>query len=156
MAKFYRPFAYLNYVKYATDGLLISIYGFERCGNKTDKILRSNRDAFEIWLGATLGIDYSSEEGLQLNATGSLNNNNNSSLDEEDRPTERFIKDAVNTITDPFISKLTNKTQSLAMNEFDLEDNDLYFCWTCLIVYLIISRIIVYFTIKFKAKKYTS
>lgn len=151
MVKLYRPFAYLSYVKYSTDGLLISIYGFERCGNKTDKILRSNRDAFEIWLGATLGIDYSSDEGSQLNTTGSLNN----SLDEE-RPTERFIKDVVNTITDPFISKKNNKTQSLAMNEFDLEDNDLYFCWICMIVYLIITRIIVYFTIKFKAMKYTS
>ena len=123
---------------------------FERCGNKTDKILRSNRDAFEIWLGATLGIDYSSDEGSQFNTTGSLN-----SLDEE-RPTERFIKDVVNTITDPFISKKNNRTQSLAMNEFDLEDNDLYFCWICMFVYLIITRIIVYFTIKFKAMKYTS
>lgn len=47
----YRPITYLSYMKYATEGLTISTYGFNRCGNATDKIIRENKDAFKIWLG---------------------------------------------------------------------------------------------------------
>ena len=43
---------------------------------------------------------------------------------------------------------------SLAMNEFDLEDSALPRGWISLIIYLIITRTIVYYTIKLKAKTY--
>ena len=47
----YRPVAYLSYMKHATDGLIISTYGFDRCGNGSNEVLKNNKDAFQIWLG---------------------------------------------------------------------------------------------------------
>lgn len=143
--EFYRPFALLSYMKFAVEGLLVSVYGFGRCGDTSSEVQKNDKDRLYVWLGGYLGV-FNEDYNQTLN---------NASIDRFDQvPTEKFVTDVVNEIVDPFISKVSNKTISLAMNELDLDDSVLYEAWIGLFVYLIVTRIIVYYTIKLKAQTY--
>ena len=143
--EFYQPFAHLSYMKFSVEGLLTSVYGFGRCGDTLSEVQKADRDRLYVWLGGYLGIFDENYNQTVANA----------SIDRFDQvPTEKFVTDVVNEIVDPFISKVSNKTISLAMNEFDLEDSALYMAWINLTIYLIVTRVIVYYTIKLKAQTY--
>jgi hypothetical protein len=134
-----------SYLRWTLGGMITSVYGFARCGHGTNELLKANREAFQVWLAAMLGV-YNEPEAVVPGG------NSSGSGADEAKPSERFVNQLVNTITDPFISK-TNRVQSLAMNEMDLEDEDLYISWAALFIYFIIARIIVYLVLKYKTTK---
>ena len=134
-----RLLSWFSYFRWAASGMITSVYGFARCGQGTNELLKANREAFHVWLAAMLGVYNEPEAG-----------SNSTSVDA--KPSEKFVTELVNTITDPFISK-GNRIQSLAMNEFDLIDEDLYISWFALLVYFFASRVFVYYVLRYKTSK---
>lgn len=134
--------SWASYIRWTMAGMTTALYGFARCGEGTNDLLKANREAFKVWLAAMLGV-YNEPESVA---------NGTDIGPEEAKPSEQFVNELVNTITDPFISN-NNRTQSLAMNEMDLEDEDLYIAWFALIVYFFVARFIVYHVLKYKTNR---
>lgn len=131
----------LSYIRFGVEGLLITLYGFNRCGEGASQKLLEAKDALIVWLGAMLGtFDEATTAGA-----------GNASLDyaPEGKPTIAFVENLVDALAGKFMSGKI--VQSSVLTYLDLFDDHMVRSWAGLLILLVIKRVIAYKVIAWKA-----
>ena len=117
-----RPFTYLSIYKLAIESVLITFYGFDRCGASTNLLKVSD---FAEYLGGNL-----------LNISSCI--------------TETTSLPSVEFIIGSYNEDIKKINQSIILSRFELADKDLFINFSLIILYTVILRFLAYFILKWK------
>lgn len=132
-----------SYIRFGIEGLLITMYGFNRCGSDASTRLLEAKEGLIVWLGAMLGT---------FNEDTTPSGNVSSDYVTEGKVSLQFVESLVDTLAGKFISD-DGIVQSAVLNLLRLYDRDLLLSWIGLVVLLIGKRVIAYYIISYKANK---
>ncbi|RWS28350.1 ABC transporter-like protein 12 [Leptotrombidium deliense] len=138
MSIFFRILSFTSFFRFAMEAIIVTIYGFDRCGTEIQKKLIEGKEAFVIWMSAMLGI-YGDGSDSDSNATALS------------APTETFVTELIELISGDFTSD-KNEVRSASMNIYNYEDWYLYRALFMLILYLILLRLFALYCISVRVK----
>ncbi|XP_074601926.1 ATP-binding cassette sub-family G member 1-like [Brevipalpus obovatus] len=140
-----RPLTSLSYIRYGFEGVLVSLYGYNRCGLNASEKIAQLKGTFKSWMNKMLII-----------ATQTIN-------EDDDEQEMREDVDNVHQMTDSLTSAIfnsvsggisnTNSTiKSGVMVIYNLEDSFLERAFIMLLINLIVFRLATYLILKWKAR----
>ena len=173
-----KPFAYLSYLKYAFESLVIAIYGFNRCtkpvaGNAVDNIAKAKNpveligtlvSTFNLTskdaqtFSVLLNVDQSCIEGV-INGTIDYFGINKGSNNDAGGDDDYDYGDETTTTVKPLYSlpsqaKNDQKEEaSYVLSYFGLKDDLIYTNIAALIVFMLVLKIATYSVLKYKSRK---
>lgn len=150
MPRYLQLLSWFSFLKYGFEGLIVIIYGFDRCTYTYNQFKEENNVSSIIKPKWAEYIPVMLEV-LNLKSKSSLNNSEYDKLDAE----EKEIFTLYNSLIDSDDTQTQiSFDQSMIFKYYDIESNSLlYQCIWCMVVYLLIIKIITYFIILIKLKR---
>lgn len=150
-----KPFAYLSYVKYAFESIIIAIYGFDRCTEKINyKMLKSvevpnSRNPITV-LGSLVSSFGVTSKNAGLFA--SLLNVNATCMESVINGTIAFLGQDKEQTTSVEHHTFVDQESSYVLSYFNLKDDMLHGNILTLIAYAIVLKILTFLVLKHKAR----
>lgn len=150
MPRYLQYLSWFSFLKYGFEGLIVIIYGFDRCEYTYNEFKRANNVSNIIKPKWAEYIPIMLEV-LNLKSTDDYNNSEYDTLDSD----EKDIITLYNSLIDSEgTQNQLSFNQSMIFRYYDIEnDSLLYQCILCMVVYLLIVKIITYFVILLKLKR---
>ena len=181
-----RPLTYVSYMRFGFEGIVISIYGFNRCGDEAVEQIRRLRKQLDSYFAQLMGFveaginceedwDKANVVMLDSNVTVTsvrhmdlrlnLNSLKASIIGESAGQSERLMladnktdNSGINTLFNNLLDVLFNsqldekgKIVPRVMQLFDLKDAFLYRSVVALTIFTIVTRIMCFYIIRYKA-----
>ena len=173
MPWYFRPLSYVSYMRYAFEGLLITIYGFDRCAsgsgseNFVEKLVNSQdpqKIVRNIW--KSMNVTYNDVKrfshllNVDEECLGEVTNNTADYMGLEYHspfPTTTTPSPWGFSFSDEEEDSLasaspSNDNPSYILSYYELHDWELWGDITCLIVYSLIFKICIYLLLKYKTR----
>ncbi|RWS25431.1 ABC transporter sub-family G-like protein 1 [Leptotrombidium deliense] len=144
MSKFFISVSYISYLRFGFEGLVVALYGFNRCGQHLSQELLQGKEAFVIWMSAMIGV-YDEQENRPISA------NSTDVAAKSGVASQQFVEELIDKIAGTFISK-NNEVRSAVMNIFEFEDWFLQRSLSLLTVYTFVSLTLAYVVVKKRSR----
>lgn len=132
----FKGLSYLSYMKFALEAVIISIYGYDRCGDNITGVYNEIQSSFQSWVSTTL-----------LDPTEDSNDQES----DKKRMVTNFTSGIMNHILGEYRST-EGEIRSLPMNEYDLEEDDMGLVISLLLVHLSLLRFLAWAVLRMQLR----
>lgn len=131
----FKGLSYMSYMKFALESVIISIYGYDRCGYNVTGVYNEIESSFRSWVSITL-----------LDSSDQADENN-----DKQRMVTNFSSGIMNHLLGDYRST-EGEIRSLPMNEYDLEDDDMGLVLSLLFVHLVVLRLLAWIVLRMQLR----